>query len=137
MQDMATNVPPKDASTPQLFAGVLEDARDLALGHFDRMRGEIGDELSNLKSMIRNTVIAVGVMVVGAVLAGHFLAIALIALGLPAWVSYGLAATIAIGTGIVVIKRLPGDRTNADLYPEESLADLQRDVRDVAHAVGK
>src|SRR5678815_4325614 len=103
---MATNVPPKDASTPQLFAGLIHDARELALGHFDRMRGEIGDELSNLKTMIRNTVIAVGVMVIGAILTGHFVAIALIALGLPPWAGYGLAALIAIAVGIVVIKRM-------------------------------
>lgn len=134
---MATNVPPKDASTPQLFAGLMQDARDLALGHFERMRGEIGDELSNLKAMIRSTIVAVGVMVIGAVLAGHFVAIVLIALGLPEWAGYGVAAAAAIVTAAVVIKRLPTDRTNADLYPEEAVADLRRDLSDVARAVGK
>jgi len=134
-------VPPKEAeeisqaSTPELFAGLIHDARDLAVGHLEQMRGEMGDELKNLKHLMRNVVIAVGVMVIGAILAGHFVAIVLIAIGLPAWLAYGITAAVAILAGILVIKRLPTERKDADLIPEDSLASLKRDVSDVAHHV--
>src|SRR5262245_60626672 len=113
---MGTYIPPKDteeiaeASTPSLFAGLIQDARDLAVGHAERMRGEVGDELKNLKSMVERIVIAVGVMVVGAILAGHFIAIVLVAIGLPPWAGYGITAAIAIGIGIIILKHLPPDR---------------------------
>ena len=62
-------------------------------------------------------------------------AIVLIAIGLPAWLAYGITAAVAILAGILVIKRLPTERKDADLIPEDSLASLKRDVSDVAHHV--
>jgi len=122
------------ATIPSLFAAVIDDARDLAIGHLQRMQRETSEELGNLKRAILRTAIAVGIMVVGAVLAGHALAAGLVALGLPAWASYAIVTLAAIGGGVVQIKRWPKDSKEVDLIPEESIASLRRDVDRVKHA---
>jgi hypothetical protein len=122
------------ATTPSLFAAVIDDARDLAIGHLERMQRETAGELRNLKRAIARTAVAVGIVIVGAVLAGHALAYGLVALGLPAWAGYALAAAIAVVGGVVLIKRWPDDSTDLDLFPEESIASLRRDVERVKDA---
>jgi hypothetical protein len=134
---MATQVPDPDVqktSTPSLFAAVLDDARELAVGHLERMQRETAGELRNLKRAIARTAVAVGIVIVGAVLGGHTVAAALIALGLPAWVSYGLAAVAALVGGLILLSRWPKDTTDLDLVPEESIASLRRDVAQVKDA---
>ena len=122
------------ATTPSLFAAVIDDARDLAIGHLERMQRETAAELGNLKRAIARTAVAVGIVIVGAVLAGHGLALGLIAVGLPAWVSYLLAAAIAVVVGVVLIKRWPEESKDLDLVPEESIASLKRDVERIKNA---
>jgi hypothetical protein len=134
---MATQVPDPDVqktSTPSLFAAVLDDARELAVGHLERMQRETAGELRNLKRAIARTAVAVGIVIVGAVLGGHTVAAALIALGLPAWVSYAVAAVAALVGGLILLSRWPKDRTELDLVPEESIASLRRDVTQVKDA---
>jgi hypothetical protein len=135
---MATPPNPSEishASTPELFSGVVSDVKELAAGHFDRMRGEFGDEFKNLKRMMMMSAVSAGVVVVGAVLVGHTLAYGLAALGLPVWAGYALASALMIAAGMIVRKRLPADNKDADLVPEESLAKLESDMRQVRHAV--
>lgn len=122
------------ATTPSLFAAVLDDARELAIGHLERMQRETADELGNLKRAIARIAVAVGIVIVGAVLGGHAIAAGMIALGLPAWISYAIAAIVGIGVGILLISRFPKDRTELDLVPEESIASLRRDVGRVQEA---
>jgi hypothetical protein len=98
------------------------------------MQTEIGDELKNLKAYMLRVAIAVGVSVMAAVLFGHTFALALGALGLPTWAGYGLAAILLTTAGIVILKRLPGDKKDMDLFPEQSLAKLGDDLRRVSHA---
>ena len=122
------------ATIPSLFAAVIDDARDLAIGHLQRMQRETAEELGNLKRAIARTAVAVGIVIVGAVLAGHAVAAGLIALGLPAWAGYAIAALAAVGGGVVLIKRWPSDSKDIDLIPEESIASLKRDVDRVKQA---
>ena len=124
----------KQATTPSLFAAVLDDARDLAIGHLERMQRETAGELGNLKRAIAQTAIAVGIVIVGAVLAGDALALGLAALGLPAWAGYAIAAVAAAGGGVLLISRWPKDSKDLDLVPEESIASLRRDVARVKDA---
>ena len=119
------------ATTPSLFAAVIDDARELAIGHLERMQRETAEELGNLKRAIARIAVAVGVVIVGAVLGGHAVAAGLIALGLPAWAGYALAALLATGGGVLLLKRWPEDSTNIDLVPEASIAALRRDVERV------
>jgi TRAP-type C4-dicarboxylate transport system permease small subunit len=122
------------ATTPSLFAAVIDDARDLAIGHLERMQRETAAELNNLKRAIARTAVAVAIVIVGAILAGHAIAAGLIALGLPAWASYAIAAVVAVGGGYLLIRQWPSDSTDIDLVPEESIAALRRDVQSVKDA---
>jgi uncharacterized membrane protein YqjE len=129
-----SNDPMGREPTKDLVTGLLADVKDLAVGQLGRMQGEIKDELANLKSYMLKVAIAVGVVVVGAVLGGHTLATVLVALGVPVWLSYALVAVLATTAGILVMKRLPGDKTDVDLLPEETFAQLKQDLREVSHA---
>ena len=122
------------ATTPSLFAAVIDDARELAIGHLQRMQRETSAELDNLKRAIAQTAVAVGIVIVGAVLAGHAVAAGLVALGLPAWAGYAIAATVAVVGGVLLLKRWPKNSKDVDLVPEESIASLRRDVEHVKHA---
>ncbi|MGN6111303.1 MAG: phage holin family protein [Kofleriaceae bacterium] len=122
------------ASTSSLFAGLISDARDLAIGHLDRMRSEIGDEFANLKGFLARLAIAIGVLVVSAALLGIALASGLIALGLPAWVAYAIVGVIAGIVGYVLVKRPGANKQDVDLIPESAIAGLRRDLADVHEA---
>jgi hypothetical protein len=122
------------ATTPSLFAAVIDDARDLAIGHLERMQREMSEELGNLKRAIARTAIAVGIVVVGAILVGHAIAAGLIALGLPAWAGYAIAAAAALGGGVLLIRQWPSSSKDLDLVPEESIAALRRDLSSVKEA---
>jgi TRAP-type C4-dicarboxylate transport system permease small subunit len=128
------NDAPKDASIPSLFAAVINDARDLAIGHLQHMQRETAEELGNLKHAMARIAVAAAITIVGTVLAGHAIAAALIALGLPAWVSYALTAVAAVGGGVVLVKRLPKDTKDMDLVPEESIASFRRDLTRIKEA---
>jgi Putative Actinobacterial Holin-X, holin superfamily III len=121
--------------TKDLVTGLLADAKELAAGHLGRMRDEIGDELSNLKAYMLRIAVAVGIVVVGAVLVGLTLATGLAALGLPLWAGHAIAAVIMFVIGILALKRLPGSKQDMDLVPEQSATALADDIADVAHAV--
>jgi hypothetical protein len=134
---MATSTRDQDVqktTTPSLFAAVIDDARELAIGHLERMQRETKDELGNLKRAIARTAVAVGIVIVGAVLGGHALAQGLIALGLVTWAGYAIAAVIAVVGGMILISRWPKDSTDLDLVPEESIASLRRDLERVKDA---
>ncbi|MBA3820870.1 MAG: phage holin family protein [Deltaproteobacteria bacterium] len=118
------------SSTPELFSGLIADAKDIAVGHLGKMRVEIADEFKGLKSFLLKVAIAVGVGVLGAILLAHAIALILAAVGLPMWAAYLISAVVAIGIGVLVLKRLPGGK-NIDLIPESALADLKRDMTEV------
>jgi len=122
------------ATTPSLFAAVLGDARELAIGYLERMQRESAQELGNLKHAIGRTAVAVGIVIVGAVLAGHTLALGLAALGLALWMGYAIAAVAAIAGGMILLSRWPKDSKDLDLIPEESIAKLKQDVERVKDA---
>jgi hypothetical protein len=121
--------------TKDLVTGLLSDAKELASGELGRMRAEFKDELGNLRATMMRIAASVGLFVLAGVLVGHTLAAALVALGVPWWAGYGLAALIVSGIGFLLLKRLPDDRTNSDLVPEESIGKLVDDVKDIRDAV--
>ena len=119
---------------PSLFAAVIDDARDLAVGHLERMQRETTGELKNLKHALARTAVAVSIVVVGAVLSGHAITYGLVALGLPPWASYAITAVVAVAVGLFLLSRWPKDSKDLDLVPEEAIASLQRDVQRVKDA---
>ena len=128
----------KDASIPELISGVLGDVKDMAGGHATKMRDEVKEELKGLKSFLMKVMIAVGIGILGAILLAHAFALGLDAAGLPQWLAYLISAALFVGVGVVIVKRLPADKKDIDLVPENALKDLKRDVKrikdDVAHA---
>jgi hypothetical protein len=122
------------ATTPSLFAAVIDDARELAIGHLERMQRETKQELGNLKAAIARTAVGVAVVIVGAILAGHAIAAIMIALGLAPWASYVITAVLAVGGGVVLLKQWPKDSTDMDLVPESSIAAMKRDLERVKEA---
>jgi hypothetical protein len=121
--------------TKDLVTGLLSDAKELASGQAERMRDEVKDELRNLRHTMMRVAAMVGVMVLAGVLLGHTLAAALVALGLPWWAGYGITALILSAIGLVLLKRLPKDRVNSDLVPEESIEKLRHDFKDIRRSV--
>jgi Putative Actinobacterial Holin-X, holin superfamily III len=125
------------ATTPSLFAAVIDDARELAIGHLERMQRETKQELGNLKNAIARTAVGVAIVIVGTILTGHALAAVMIALGLAPWAAYVITAVLAVGGGILLLKQWPKDSTDMDLVPEQSIAAMKRDfqrVKDAAQA---
>ena len=122
------------ATTPSLFAAVIDDARQLAIGHLERMQRETKQELGNLKNAIARTAVGVAIVVVGAILTGHALAAIMIALGLAPWAAYVITAVLAIVGGVLLLKQWPKDSTDMDLVPEQSIAAMKRDLQRVKEA---
>jgi hypothetical protein len=117
------------ASTPELVAGLVADAKDLAGAHLERIRDEIRDEVHTFTSTLKEIAIAVGVIIVAAVLAGHAIALGLAAAGLPIWLAYAIIAAVATAVGVAILLR---PRPSADLVPEQALAAAKEDASRLA-----
>ncbi len=129
---MATRTNVSQASTPELFAGALADVKEIAVGHLGHMKDEIGAELRELKIYLARTMLAVGMIVIAAVLFGETLAHVLAwALHIPMWAGYLLATAMAVVGAYLVHRKLPASKQNIDLVPEQALKALKRDVQDV------
>jgi hypothetical protein len=122
------------ATTPSLFAAVIDDARELAIGHLQRMQRETKQELRNLKSAIARTAVGVAILIVGTILAGHAIAAILIELGLLPWASYLITAALAVGGGVLLLSQWPKDSTDMDLVPEQAIEAMKRDLESVKEA---
>jgi hypothetical protein len=116
------------ASIPELISGLAGDVKEIAAGHAGHIRAEIKEELTGLKHFLMKVSIAVGLGVLGAILLAHAFALGLDAAGLPQWVAYLISAALWIGIGVVILKRFPTNKADMDLYPEESIRDIKRDV---------
>lgn len=122
----------KQASIPELIAGLVGDAKDIATGHATKARDEIKAEFTGLKQYLMMVLVSVGLGVLGSILLSHAFALGLEAFGVPPWASYLISAAIFVGIGIVLIKRMPANKKNIDLIPEQAIAGLKRDVSNLA-----
>ena len=116
------------ASIPELISGLVGDLKEIGAGHATKAREEIKDEFRGLKQFLVKVAIAVGLGVLGAILLSHAFALGLDALGLPQWVAYLISAVLFVGIGALIVKRLPSNKKDIDLIPENALADLKRDA---------
>jgi len=123
------------ASIPELIAGVVGDAKDIAAGHATKARDEIKEEFSGLKQYLMMVLVGIGLGILGAILLSHAFALGLEALGVPLWASYLIAAVIFVTAGIVLMKRLPANKEKIDLFPEDAIAGLKRDVATITDDV--
>ena len=84
----------------ELIAGVLHDARELAVAEVDKLKAEA----KQLGQSAKITGIGLGILIAATVFLGQALGAALVALGVPAWVAFGILAALTATGGIVFIK---------------------------------
>src|SRR4051794_3574832 len=102
---------PNSARTEEasdLIAGVLTDARELAIAEVDKVKAEVKQVGQTAKTIG----IALGVFIVGAVMLGEALGFGLFAAGLPMWASFAIVGALFVIAGIVFVKS-PRDATPA------------------------
>jgi hypothetical protein len=131
---MATN-DVANASIPQLISGLVGDAKDIAAGHASKARDEIKEEFSGLKQYLMMVLVSIGLGIMGAILLSQSFALGLAALGMPMWAGYLIAAVIFVGVGIVLVKRMPGNKDHIDLFPENAIEGMKRDVQNITDDV--
>jgi hypothetical protein len=117
-------------STVDLVAGLIGDAKDLAVAHLDGLRLEIREELTDLKASTKFAAAAAATFAVAALLASFGLVQAVwLYTTLPSWAAYLIIAAVFAVAGVIALmlrRRRSGD---IDLIPEASLAKLKRDAR--------
>ena len=123
------------ASIPELISGLVGDAKDMAAGHATKVRGEIKEEFNGLKQYLMMVLVSIGLGIMGAILLSQSFALGLAALGLPLWAGYLIAAVIFVGIGYLLVKRMPANKDHIDLVPENAIADIKRDVANIAEDV--
>jgi hypothetical protein len=124
-----------------LISGVLSDARDLAVAEVDKLKAEAITKAKDVGEEIRFASIALMILTVAAILLGVALALAVTALGVPAWLSFALVAIACGVVGVVFLKRYvldAADRTahgakQAVKHPVDSAAEIAHQIRAGRH----
>jgi len=125
--------PQASESVPELVSGILGDTRDLMVIHADRARLEIRDELSELGKATRWYIGASAILASALILLVNGLALGLAyALEWPAWATYTICGVVAALVGVLVLRNGRKHAAGADLIPEQTLHDLQRDAKWIA-----
>jgi hypothetical protein len=108
-----------DMDTSELVGQILVEAKELVSAHIADVRHELGDRLQTLGGALRVTMIAVGVVVVTAMLLSLSIVATLVALGLTWWAALwlvtGLTTTAAI---LLLLAARRRTRTATDLEEE-------------------
>jgi type VI protein secretion system component VasK len=121
-------------STRQLFSELVGGIKGLARLRAEQVKAERAEEKETRKRAPVQIGLAVGVTLVGGLLAGQTFALGLAALGVPAWLSYGIIAAIVLTTGIVLLRRMPSPG-DFDTVPESAIKRIGEDVKEIASSV--
>jgi hypothetical protein len=128
------NVEHQDDQAGQLISGVLSDARDLAVAEVDKLKAEAITKAKDVGDDLKLAAIALLILTVAAILLGVALALALVALGVPGWVAFGVIAVACAITGIVFLKRyVLEDASEAVHDVKQTAKEVAGDIRDVTH----
>jgi hypothetical protein len=84
----------------ELIGGVLDDARDIASAEIDKLRAEA----KQVGETAKITGIALGILIMAAVMIGTALSLGIVAAGLPAWAGFGIVGVLAAFAGVMVVK---------------------------------
>jgi hypothetical protein len=96
----------RDTDLPDLFKGIVDDARDLVEAQVSSLRSDLGDRLGDLGSAIRSWLIAVCVAIVTAMVLAFALAATLTEVaGLPWFASLWIVTALAIGVVVALVYR--------------------------------
>jgi hypothetical protein len=108
---MATsNLDPQAEQAGQLISGVLHDARDLAVAEVDKLKAEAITKAKDVGEEVKVLSVGVSILLIAGLMFVAAIALGLIALGLPAWASFGLVAIACGVAGAVLLKRKPVTR---------------------------
>lgn len=89
-----------DLAPTELIGGVLDDARELASAELDKLKAEV----KQVGETAKITGIALGILIMAAVMIGTAIALGLIAAGLPPWAGFAIVGVIAAIAGVMVVK---------------------------------
>lgn len=89
-----------DLAPTELLGGVLDDARELASAEIDKLKAEA----KQVGETAKVTGIALGILIMAAVMIGTALSLGLVAVGLPAWAAFGIIGAAAAFAGVMVVK---------------------------------
>lgn len=89
----------------ELIAGVLNDARDLAVAEVDKLKAETITKVKDVGEEIKIASVGLLILTVSAIMLGITLSLVLVALGLPAWAAFGIVTVVFAVTGVVFLKK--------------------------------
>lgn len=92
----------RDSSPPstEIIGDVIDDARELASAEMDKLRAEA----KQVGETAKITGIALGILVMAAVMIGTAISLGLTAAGLPPWAGFGIVGMLAAIGGVLVAK---------------------------------
>jgi hypothetical protein len=95
----------QDEQPAELIAGVLNDARDLAVAEVDKLKAETITKVKGVGEEVKIASVGLLILTVAAIMAGVALSLGIAALGLPGWAGFGVVA-VAFGVfGTVFLKK--------------------------------
>ncbi len=87
-----------DEQPAELIAGVLNDARDLAVAEVDKLKAETITKVKDAGEEVKIASIGLMILTVAAIMAGMALSLGIGALGVPSWAGFAIVA-VAFGVG--------------------------------------
>lgn len=97
---MNTTQRDSDLGPTELIGGAIEDARELASAEIDKLKAEA----KQIGETAKITGIALGILIMAAVMIGTAIAFGLVAAGLPPWAGFGIVGALAAFAGVMVVK---------------------------------
>ncbi|MEO7733204.1 MAG: phage holin family protein [Kofleriaceae bacterium] len=100
-----SNIDHQDEHPGELIAGVLNDARDLAVAEVDKLKAETITRVKGVGEELKIASVGLLILTVAAIMLGTSCSLGLVALGLPGWAGFGIVAVTFTVIGVVFLKR--------------------------------
>lgn len=95
----------QDEQPVELIAGVLNDARDLAVAEVDKLKAEATSKVKDVGEELKIASVGLLILTVSAILLGVALSLGLVALGVPGWAGFGIVAVVFAIVGVLFLKQ--------------------------------